>query len=128
MQNNQYPKTVTTATDYLSNHRLDNRGIQNKKKWSNNKEETIPPKTKREPATTETSFTQGGKDKSCYCCGQKGHMSPECPNKDSIKKEDWAIKKATQYYMDHAMDNANQQANKSDNSQRDQTDTEGYSK
>jgi hypothetical protein len=26
MQNNQYPKTCTTATDILSNHRFDNRG------------------------------------------------------------------------------------------------------
>jgi hypothetical protein len=35
MQNNQYPKTCTTATDVLSNHRFDNRGNSNKKKWSN---------------------------------------------------------------------------------------------
>ncbi len=28
MQNNQYPKTCTTATDILSNHRFDNRGTQ----------------------------------------------------------------------------------------------------
>jgi hypothetical protein len=27
-------------------------------------------------------------------------MSPEFPDKDSIKKEDWHIKKATQYYME----------------------------
>jgi hypothetical protein len=35
MQNNQYPKTCTTATDILNNHRFDNRGDLNKKKWSN---------------------------------------------------------------------------------------------
>jgi hypothetical protein len=27
-------------------------------------------------------------------------MSPECPDKNSIKKEDSYIKKATQYYME----------------------------
>jgi hypothetical protein len=27
-------------------------------------------------------------------------MSPECPDKNTIKKEDWHIKKATQYYME----------------------------
>jgi hypothetical protein len=30
MQNNQYPKTCTTATDILSNHRFDNRGNSTK--------------------------------------------------------------------------------------------------
>jgi hypothetical protein len=35
MQNNQYPKTCTTARDILSNHRFDNRGNSNKKKWNN---------------------------------------------------------------------------------------------
>jgi hypothetical protein len=28
MRNNQYPKTCTTATVILSNHRFDNRGIE----------------------------------------------------------------------------------------------------
>jgi hypothetical protein len=31
MQNNQYPKTITAATDVLSNHRFDNSGVLNKK-------------------------------------------------------------------------------------------------
>jgi hypothetical protein len=35
IQNNQYPKTCTTATDILSNHRFDNRGNSSKKKWNN---------------------------------------------------------------------------------------------
>jgi anti-sigma28 factor (negative regulator of flagellin synthesis) len=34
MQNNQYPKTCTTATDILSHHRFDNRGNSNEKKGS----------------------------------------------------------------------------------------------
>jgi hypothetical protein len=50
--------------------------------------------------TTERSLWQGGKDKISYCCGKKGHMSPECPDKNSAKKEDWHIKKATYYYME----------------------------
>jgi hypothetical protein len=43
----------------------------------------------------ETSFAQVGKDKTCYCCGKKGHISPKCPQKTTIKKEDWAFCKAT---------------------------------
>jgi hypothetical protein len=27
-------------------------------------------------------------------------VSPECPDKNTINKEDWHIKKATQYYME----------------------------
>ena len=107
MQNNQYPKTCTAATDILSNHRLDNKGNTGyKKKWSNNnkKDEDKNASTKATNETTATSFAQGGKDKTCYCCGQKGHMSPECPNKNSIKKEDWAIKKANQSHMERTTD------------------------
>jgi uncharacterized glyoxalase superfamily protein PhnB len=104
MQNNQYPKICTTATDILSNHGFDNRGDLNKKKWSNktrkNADENTSSKTTNE--TTKTSFAQGSKDKICYCCRKKGHMSPECPDKNSIKKKDWHIKKAIQYYMEAA--------------------------
>jgi hypothetical protein len=53
-----------------------------------------------------------------YCCGKKGHMSPECPDKNSIKKEDWHNKKATQYYME---------ANKADVYQDDQLDGDNES-
>ena len=30
----------------------------------------------------------------CYCCGKTGHISPKCPEKDKIPREDWAIRKA----------------------------------
>jgi hypothetical protein len=29
-----------------------------------------------------------------------GHLSPECPDRNKIKKDKWHIKKATQYYQD----------------------------
>ncbi len=98
MQNNQYPKTCTTATDILSNHRFDNRGNLTKKKWNNrpkkDEDENSSGKTTNE--TNATNFAQCGKDKTCYCCGKAGHLlSPECPDKNTIKKENWHINKAT---------------------------------
>ena len=110
MQNNQYPKTCTTATDILSNHRFDNRGKSSKKKWNNrpknDEDENSSSKTTNE--TNATSFAQGGKDKTCYCCGKAGHLSPECPDKNTIKQEDWHIKNATQYYMEASKANGHQ--------------------
>jgi antitoxin (DNA-binding transcriptional repressor) of toxin-antitoxin stability system len=97
MQNKQYPKTCTTATDILSNHRFDNRGNSTKKKWNNRpkKDEDESSLVKTTNETNATSFAQGGKDKTCYCCGKTGHLSPECPDKNIIKKENWHMNKAT---------------------------------
>ena len=101
MQNNQYPKTITTETDILSNHRFDNSGVM-KKKWSQQKKDHEDGmSTTKEDNSKETSFAQAGKDKTCYCCGKKGHISPECPQKNAIKKEDWAFRKATVYVQAH---------------------------
>jgi hypothetical protein len=102
MQNNQYPKTCTTATYILSNHRFDSRGNLTKKKWNNRpkKDEDENSSSKTTTETNATSFAQGGKDKTCYCCGKAGHLSPECPDKKTIKKENWHINKAMQYYQE----------------------------
>jgi hypothetical protein len=102
MQNNQYPKTCTTATYILSNHRFDNRGNSNKKQWSNKskKDEDENSSNKTTNETNATSFAQGGKDKTCNCCGKIGHLSPECPDKNTIKKANWHINKAMQYYQE----------------------------
>ena len=101
MQNNQYPKTVRDATDILSNHKFDKRSTfkgsqrfqRQKRDWNSKKdddEETHPSTI----ITSETSFAQSGKPQICYCCGKKGHISPDCPDKNTIQKEDWYIKRA----------------------------------
>ena len=95
MQNNQYPKSITAATDILSNHRFDNSGVLNKKKWSQSKKNEDKTSKDKEDGPKETSFAQAGKDMTSYCCGKKGHISSKCTQKRRIKKEDWAFCKAT---------------------------------
>ena len=29
----------------------------------------------------------------CYCCGEEGHGSNNCPNKDKIPRSDWYVNK-----------------------------------
>ncbi|KAL7573431.1 hypothetical protein ACA910_013750 [Epithemia clementina (nom. ined.)] len=91
MENDQYPKTITAATDILANHRHDNF----KKRSEHGKSKEQEELDNKNTATNETSFAQSGETK-CYCCGKKGHKSPQCPKKDSIPKSEWAIKKAEQ--------------------------------
>ena len=43
---------------------------------------------------TDCIFTM--KDQNCFCCGKKGHMVPNCPEKDMKSKSKWVRHKATQ--------------------------------
>ena len=38
-------------------------------------------------------MNQDNKDITCFCCGKKGHYSDNCPDKEKIPKEEWAVKK-----------------------------------
>jgi hypothetical protein len=88
MGNNQYPKTITAATDIMSKHKHDSWGNPNKKKsWSNTNKEEGENSPKNPNESKETSFAQNNKDKTCYCCGKKGHTSPECKEKNTRQKE-----------------------------------------
>ena len=93
MENDQYPKTITTAIDILANHRHDNsitKDGQTKQKGKQNEDDD------RSTTTNETSFVQYG-GIMCYCCGKKGYKSPQCPEKDTRPKDQWAIRKAEQH-------------------------------
>jgi hypothetical protein len=122
MQSHQYLKTCTTATYILSNHRFDNMGNSTKKTWNNRpkKDEDEHSSGKTTNETNATSFAQGGKEKTCNCCGKTGRLSPECPDKNTIKEENWHINKAMQYYQE-----ANQ-ANNHQEEQQQEGDNESY--
>jgi hypothetical protein len=93
LRNNQYPEDVSMATDVLANHRFD--ATYRVKKNNDSKRSDSSTST----ITTESSFAQKKKmqNKTCYCCGKNGHISPECPDKDKIPRERWAIKRAEQH-------------------------------
>jgi len=88
--NDQYPKDLITATDIMSNHKLDPKYFENReaRKKAYNKQQH---EKKDSPAETEMSFAQTEAD--CYACGKKGHMARECTWKPN-KYADWHVNKA----------------------------------
>ena len=77
MDHDQYPKSITAAADILTNHRYDNYKQQkNGNQQKNNNDEN---NQKNNENKNETSFSQATKNLVRYCCGEKGHKSPDCP-------------------------------------------------
>ena len=94
MGNNQYPAKITSATDVLANHKHDNYEARRRTPKKNEEKD----EEKEKETRNEQSFAQGA-GIVCYCCGKKGHKSPECPDKDKIPKEKWHQNMAYQNYI-----------------------------
>ena len=110
MNNNQYPVDIRQATDILSNHKHDSHKTRrDRSRQKDDKDETTK--------TNEASFTQSENTKMCYCCGKTGHMSPKCPEKDKIRREDWAICKAALHMQAEQMKD-NEEVSQSDKSSK----------
>ena len=99
MGNDQYPQTLSKATDILSNHKYDNAKEQKKKPNQPRNDE----QSGGTPGTIETSFTQGNA-RTCYCCGETGHIAPNCPKKNEIPQDQWAANRGVQHLQ--SQDNA----------------------
>lgn len=91
LENDVYPRTKEKALDVLSNHKLDKKYHDQKKK-----ENEIQSKKKSDDDNgSKKSFAQKPKENmTCYCCGKKGHAATDCQKRDTIPREEWFIKKA----------------------------------
>ena len=96
--NDQYPKTLTTAIDVLSQHKIDAKYYENQKA---RREKAQSDRNDRNECNNdsvhETSFAQ--RDLTCYCCGKKGHSSTVCDKTSTIPQNEWWISKAEQHYQ-----------------------------
>src|SRR5210317_861649 len=86
--NDQYPKTITGATDVLSNHKIDQK-FYDKRNNNNNNYNCNQSNDNRvnesdEDKVKETSFNQD--TLTCYCCGKRGHSSTTCDKKNKIPR------------------------------------------
>ena len=112
--NDQYPSTVSKMTDVLTNHSWDDKyavaekkrkekptGTTNANTTSTVTRDSTTPTEGVTLCTTPTEgvtlLTQKEKEEKqklakCFCCGEKGHYSPQCPKIDEIEHKDWAIK------------------------------------
>ncbi len=75
-------------TDVLQAHVWDPAYNENLKKKKKQKEDA------KEAAKEEEAkaLAQKKEDVKCFCCGEKGHYSNECPKKDNIPRDKWADK------------------------------------
>jgi len=99
MKQDQYPKDIDDAVDILNAHKWDNSGKKKsqreKKEKSNKDDDTVSTITE----STEMSFAQGQDAIICYCCGEKGHKSNKCSKRTTIPKENWAVRRMEQNYL-----------------------------
>jgi hypothetical protein len=92
---NQYPESVTKASQVLSNHPHDNAGQKKKSNGqSNSQSNDGSRKNDDEDQVESPSLTFAQLEGKCYVCGKDGHQSRACRSKDKIPKEEWAINKA----------------------------------
>jgi len=93
--NDQYPKNVNLAVDALSNHRFDQKYIEHKKKKQDQQRKQHQDKQRKnksndDESVSASSFAQR-KEPRCFCCGEKGHVSPKCNKKGTTPREQWYV-------------------------------------
>ena len=110
---NQFPHDLQRAVDIMSTYRVDYPKGDTRKKW-----EPRIKKEEEDKVKKELSFAQmkdsNSKTVTCYYCGKKGHVSPDCPEKNSRKKSDWAYKREKNFNQEQS--NSSDDESKTDES------------
>ncbi len=96
--NDQFPKTLEKAVDCVSNHPFDKaykeKMNQKKKQQQSSKSSNssvATPKAEANPSENQVaSLNFAQLETRCWCCGKKGHISPQCPLRN-LPKEKWAM-------------------------------------
>ena len=103
-RNDQFPNTIVEASEILSNHNYENNKIKNAQRNANKINAEINKTIEKgenhnvnQAHIPTLSFAQ--LEIRCYCCGKKGHKSPQCKYKNTIPKEDWAITKTKNQFI-----------------------------
>ena len=99
--NDQYPKELVDATNVLSNHRFDPAYKENKekqKKKDGSRSRNPQQQQQDDPApTSELSMAQirgmtfAQMQGRCYVCGSTGHRVPQCSERNTRPRQEWAI-------------------------------------
>ena len=95
--NNQYPRSITTATDALSKHKIDPRYYLNQNRNGDNLRSNRKNR-KTDNEVNPTIFSQ--QELTCYFCGKKGHTSNYFDKRSTTPRAKWACNKAMQHLQD----------------------------
>ena len=106
--NNQYPSTVSKAADALTNHRWDkehgqkakDRAKQRKESKAKQEEDSSKGSQQQNDTKSGSQFKQEWTELTCCCCGKKGHVAPDCPDKNKIPRSEWKAAKGMQMFVD----------------------------
>ena len=108
LENDQFPKTMTRASNVLSDHKFDEAWKEKLKKkkdkdkksnWTNNNNdaENTNNNKEQEQEKLDTSFRQQGEEITCCVCGKHGHLATECSKWDTAPKSQWWSTKFKQF-------------------------------
>ena len=109
LENDQFPRTMTRASDMSSNHKFDktwkeklkkNKDKEKEKKTNwNNGSDTNNDNNNEEQCQDKinASFRQQGEEIACCICGKPGHLATDCSKRDTTPKNQWWFTKFKQF-------------------------------
>ena len=93
LNDDQHPKKVMGVSDTFQSHAWDQAHTEAQKKKCKQKEESKQNESNEQDKATGTSLAQQHKNMASHCCGEKGHCVSDCPMRDKMSQENWAIEK-----------------------------------